>query len=235
MNNIYLNPDAEITDEQMYPSGFMWRPKILETLDYENLRQKYNLVGTHLILLSGVSTAGKDTLLKKALEKVRTIAIVPRATSRAPRPGEIDGVDYFFDITDSLLWSSYGGNIYAVPTKLFDILSEKRKVVMTNGLVYLPVLKTIFEKLGVTVTLINIIPGKLTDGLEQLQETITGRLTLRDEKDQRVRSVRNELKNIVTYREYLEKLGVIFIENTPNSLGYSPEALEKLIELFQNH
>jgi guanylate kinase len=50
-----------------------------------------------LVVLSGASGSGKSTLVERLLEKVgpgvrRSIS----ATTRAPRPGEVDGRDYYF-------------------------------------------------------------------------------------------------------------------------------------------
>jgi guanylate kinase len=48
-----------------------------------------------LFILSGPSGAGKTTLLE-ALEKNRDFVYSVSCTTRAPRPGEIDGEDYHF-------------------------------------------------------------------------------------------------------------------------------------------
>ncbi len=49
-----------------------------------------------LIVVSGFSGAGKGTLMKKLTEKYDNYALSVSATTREPRPGEIEGVDYFF-------------------------------------------------------------------------------------------------------------------------------------------
>lgn len=232
MTNIHLNPDAEITDKSVYGSGFIWRPKIVKTFDYEKVKQNYSLENSHLFILCGVSTAGKDTLLHKALGKVPNVINVPRVTSRPKRPGEIDGVHYFFGIEESIIWSTYADNTYGVPSRIFSLLSEKKKVVTTNGLVYAPTLKDMFEKLGVKVTILYILPGKISDSLENLKQTVVERLFLRDEQDERAKSAIRELTNVIQYKEYLQKIGTIFIENEPNDVGYSPKALDQLVNLL---
>ena len=50
----------------------------------------------NLIVVSGPSGAGKTTLLKKLLERCEGLSVSVSATTRPPRPGETDGVDYFF-------------------------------------------------------------------------------------------------------------------------------------------
>ncbi len=49
-----------------------------------------------LIVLSGPSGAGKDTILKRLLEQNKNLRLSVSATTRMPRPGETDGVDYHF-------------------------------------------------------------------------------------------------------------------------------------------
>lgn len=49
-----------------------------------------------LIILSSPSGAGKSTLAKRLMAWDPTISFSVSATTRAPREGEVDGVDYFF-------------------------------------------------------------------------------------------------------------------------------------------
>lgn len=52
--------------------------------------------GGKLIVISGPSGAGKTTLLKKLFQRCPGIVASVSATTRPPRPGEVDGVDYHF-------------------------------------------------------------------------------------------------------------------------------------------
>ena len=49
-----------------------------------------------LIIVTAASGAGKTTIVKNLLEKFDNLAFSTSATTRAPRPGEQDGVDYYF-------------------------------------------------------------------------------------------------------------------------------------------
>ncbi len=49
-----------------------------------------------LIVISGPSGVGKDTVLQRLKERNLPLHFVVTATTRPPRPGERDGVDYFF-------------------------------------------------------------------------------------------------------------------------------------------
>ena len=50
-----------------------------------------------LIVLSGFSGSGKGTIMKELMKKYsEQYALSISATTRSPRPGETDGVEYFF-------------------------------------------------------------------------------------------------------------------------------------------
>ena len=49
-----------------------------------------------LFVISGASGVGKSTVLKLVMEKRKDLAFSVSATTRAPRPGEVDGESYYF-------------------------------------------------------------------------------------------------------------------------------------------
>ena len=49
-----------------------------------------------LVILSGVSGAGKDTIKKELIKRMEDVISLPSYTSRAPREGEEEGVQYHF-------------------------------------------------------------------------------------------------------------------------------------------
>ncbi|HVN53115.1 MAG TPA: guanylate kinase [Anaerolineaceae bacterium] len=49
-----------------------------------------------LIVISGPSGAGKDAVVRRLMERCPNLYFVVTATTRAPRPGEEHGMDYFF-------------------------------------------------------------------------------------------------------------------------------------------
>ena len=53
-----------------------------------------------LIILSGVSGAGKDTIKKELIKRVENVESLPSYTDRRPRPGDIPGVVYNFVTTE---------------------------------------------------------------------------------------------------------------------------------------
>jgi guanylate kinase len=49
-----------------------------------------------VVVLSGPSAVGKSTLVRRLRERIPDLLFSVSATTRAPRPGEVDGVDYHF-------------------------------------------------------------------------------------------------------------------------------------------
>ena len=78
-----------------------------------------------LTVLSGPSGVGKTTLAKHVREEHREVWLSVSATTRTPRPGEVDGVHYFFydrptfeDLIakgEFLEYAEYAGNLYGTP------------------------------------------------------------------------------------------------------------------------
>lgn len=77
-----------------------------------------------LIVISGPSGVGKSSIVDAVLARTDAHFSVS-VTTREPRPGEVDGVDYRFltrdefvatrDRGDILEWAQYGGNLYGTP------------------------------------------------------------------------------------------------------------------------
>ena len=49
-----------------------------------------------MFVITGPSGVGKGTLIRGLLSRVPSLELSVSATTRAPRPGEVDGVDYHF-------------------------------------------------------------------------------------------------------------------------------------------
>jgi guanylate kinase len=53
-------------------------------------------MGTPIVVITGPSGVGKGTLIKGLLERVPGLQLAVSATTREPRPGEVNGRDYHF-------------------------------------------------------------------------------------------------------------------------------------------
>ncbi len=83
-----------------------------------------------LLVISGPSGVGKGTILAAVMEKNKNISFSVSATTRNPRPGEVDGEHYyfvkkeqFFEMVDSkemLEYAEYSGNYYGTPKKAVE-------------------------------------------------------------------------------------------------------------------
>jgi guanylate kinase len=84
-----------------------------------------------VFVITGPSGVGKGTLIRMLLDRIPALQLSVSATTRAPRPGERDGVEYHFlspeqfdaevQAGDFLEWAEYAGNRYGT------LKSELRK------------------------------------------------------------------------------------------------------------
>ena len=65
-----------------------------------------------LVLLSGVSGSGKDTIKKELLKRMDNLTTMPSFTDRLPRPGEENGVVYNFVTTEEFEQKIREGEFY---------------------------------------------------------------------------------------------------------------------------
>lgn len=83
-----------------------------------------------LIVLSGPSGVGKGTVCTALRSTAQDLVYSVSATTRAPRQGEVDGVNYFFKSKDEfrrmiandelLEWAEYVGNCYGTPREFVE-------------------------------------------------------------------------------------------------------------------
>ncbi len=82
---------------------------------------------TRLVVLSGPSGVGKSTVVQRLRQQRPEVWLSVSATTRAPRPGETDGVEYHFvspERFDELVagggmleWAEFAGNRYGTPRR----------------------------------------------------------------------------------------------------------------------
>jgi guanylate kinase len=151
-----------------------------------------------VFVITGPSGVGKGTLIEQLLERVPELELSISATTRGPRPGEVDGRDYFFlepeefrrrlEAGDFLEHASYSGNYYGTLREEVERrLAEGRSVVLE---IEVQGARQVRDALGDDAVLIFIAPPD-----EQvLRERLEGRGTDSPEAiEQRLRTAEIEL------------------------------------------
>jgi guanylate kinase len=94
-----------------------------------------------LIVFTGPSGVGKGTVLKALLARHPELNLSISATTRTPRPGEVDGQHYYF-LTRSqfeamvaqdefLEWAEFAGNLYGTPRQpVMDKIAQGERVIL---------------------------------------------------------------------------------------------------------
>ena len=141
-----------------------------------------------LYVISGSSGVGKGTVLKGFLDKNPEFTLSISCTTRIPRPGEVDGVNYFFvskeefqksiDEDKFLEYAQFAGNFYGTKKRYIkECLEQGKNVILeidTKGA--LQVKKRMPE-----AVLIFICPPSF----EELEKRLRGRHTEDEETIQR--------------------------------------------------
>lgn len=94
-----------------------------------------------LVVVSGFAGSGKGTLMKKLMTDYDDYALSVSATTRLPRPGEVDGREYFFKTVEEfkkmiaeeefIEYAQYVSNYYGTPKKYVEEqLSEGKDVIL---------------------------------------------------------------------------------------------------------
>ena len=95
----------------------------------------------YLVVVSGPSGCGKDTVVKTMREKHPEIEVSVSATSRAMREGEAEGVNYYYMTRETfqqkvqageiLEYTQYNGNLYGTPKHEVDTrIAQGRTVIL---------------------------------------------------------------------------------------------------------
>ncbi|WP_026889168.1 guanylate kinase [Clostridium beijerinckii] len=94
-----------------------------------------------LIVISGPSGAGKGTICKRFMEKNEDVTLSVSATTRAPRVGEVEGINYFFmskeqfeekiESNDFLEYAEVYDNYYGTPkSNVEEMLEDGKDVIL---------------------------------------------------------------------------------------------------------
>ena len=141
-----------------------------------------------LIVLSGPSGVGKGTVCKALRECTPELIYSVSATTREPREGEVEGVNYFFKTKEQfqqlirddqvLEWAEYVGNYYGTPRRFVeDTLNAGKDIILEIEVQGALKVKQKFPQ-GVFIFL-------LPPSMDELENRIVGRGT---ESEESIRS-----------------------------------------------
>lgn len=156
-----------------------------------------------LVVLSAPSGAGKGTLRQSLARRRPDLLYGVSVTSRAPRPGEVDGRHYFFTDRESFQqmiaagrlveWAEVYGNLYGTPREPMETwLRQGRDVIIEKDV---QGARTLMERYPDAVYVFILPPS-----LKELRRRIEGRGTEAPEVvQQRLRSATEELSRVDDY------------------------------------
>lgn len=143
-----------------------------------------------LIILSGPSGSGKGTIIKSLLAMRPDTVLSVSMTTRAPRPGEQEGVHYFFRTREEfeqtiaqdgfLEYANYQGNYYGTPeAPVRQWLNEGKNVLLE---IEVQGAEKVIDRRADLVSIFITIPSmaelerRLRQRATETEETIQGRL-----------------------------------------------------------
>lgn len=180
-----------------------------------------------LIIISSPTGGGKDSVIRELLKIFPRSTRLVTTTSRPPRPGNIEGVDYHFVSKDQfaeqinnnafLEYNIYAGNYYGTEKAKLDNLLKQHDLVFTqievNG-------KHNLDKQGVSNISIFLLPENLTILKKRVQRR--GGLTP-EIIEERLKTAENEIDASLDY-DY----------RIVNKDGKMMETVDEIAEIIRN-
>lgn len=177
----------------------------------------------NLFIISGPSGAGKGTLVRALLDRIPDLWLSVSATTRAPRPGEVEGEHYFFlspkefdrkvESRGFIEWAQVHGNKYGTPRDVVERMTgEGRQVVLEidpQGA------QQVKEALPDSILVFVVAPSmeelrrRLTDRGSESPEQIEGRMARAIEELELAGMYGHVIKNDDVSRAVDELVGII--------------------------
>ena len=161
-----------------------------------------------ILLISGPSGCGKSSLLKEVYKNIDNYYFSISTTTREPRVGENDGIDYFFtnkeefkkDISANnfLEWAEVHGNYYGTSLKpIKEALADGKLVIFDIDVQGFEQVIKIFRDITTTVFI-------TTPSLEELKNRLKNRGTdSQDVISKRITNAQKEIKYISEYDYFI--------------------------------
>ena len=160
-----------------------------------------------LLVVSGPSGAGKGTICKVLMDRNKDLKLSVSATTRQPRTGEVEGVNYFFlthekfndmiSKNEFLEYANTYSNFYGTPKgPVMECLEKGQDVVLEIEMQGARQIKEVYPE-GVFIFV-------LPPSLEELKSRIVGRGTeTQEEIEKRFSCAFEEINQIVNYDYFI--------------------------------
>ena len=189
-----------------------------------------------LLVVSGPSGAGKGTICKAFLEKNKNVKLSISATTRSPREGEVEGVNYFFvtkekfkgmiDNGELLEHAQIYDNFYGTPkAAILENLEQGYDVLLEIEMQGARQKKEVYPE-GVFIFI-------LPPSLDELKSRIVGRGTETEEQiNKRFGSAFEEICQIENYDYFIVNKD---IDQSAKELSDMISAEKNKVHRYKNH
>ena len=158
----------------------------------------------NLFIISAPSGTGKTTILKRVISELESIVFSVSHTTRTPRIGEKEGVDYFFVEKDTfetmqkkglfLEWAEVHANLYGTSSHAVKELTEQGKDVILD--IDVQGARQVMDKVREKVFFVFIAPPSL----QELEKRLANRGTESESViSTRLKNAHDEMKSLEHY------------------------------------
>ena len=162
------------------------------------------MVNGKLFIISAPSGTGKTTILKRVISELENVVFSVSHTTRAPRAGEKDGLDYFFideEVFQTmqkkghfLEWAEVHGNFYGTSSHAVKEITDQGKDIILD--IDVQGARQVMDKVGDKGVFVFISPPSL----EELEKRLVNRGTESDSVIAiRLKNAQDEMKCVERY------------------------------------
>lgn len=156
-----------------------------------------------LLVISGLSAAGKGTIAKELVDRFDNFVLSVSATTREKRGNEVDGEDYFFISKDKfdemitnnefLEYAKYVNNYYGTPKKYVeDMMKNGKNVILEIEMQGALQVKKIYDK----AVLVFFLPK---DAKTQRERLISRKRETLEQIEERIKQAITDAKYAIHY------------------------------------